>query len=244
MKVALVCIAKNEDRYIQEWTDYNKKLGFDNIFIYQNDWRCQLEDPNIVKIDFDGVNQQISAYNHFIKNNYTNYDWAAFFDVDEFLVLKKHKNIKEFIFDYFNYSAIGINWVLFGNNGYSKIGHDTSVLKRFTKRQISVNFHIKSIVKLSNNVIMGIHNPPYIFTCDTNNKTFIGPFNNFGDDNVAQLNHYFCKTEEEFVEKCEKGRADAENKRTIKEFEPHNFNEVEDLTAMNFLYDNNNLLNT
>jgi hypothetical protein len=91
---------------------------------------------------------------------------------------------------------------------------------------------------------MCVHNPLYILTCDTNNKTFIGPFNNLGDDNIAQLNHYFCKTEEEFVEKCEKGRADTENKRTIKEFEPHNFNEVEDLTAMNFLYDNNNLLNT
>ena len=36
MKVALVCIAKEEDNYIQEWIDYNKKLGFDDIIIYQN----------------------------------------------------------------------------------------------------------------------------------------------------------------------------------------------------------------
>jgi hypothetical protein len=247
MKIALVCIAKNEDRYIQEWVDYNKKLGFDDIFIYQNDWRCQLEDPNIIKIEMDGVNQQRAAYNHFIKNNYNNYDWAAFFDVDEFLVLKKHKNIKDFIFDYSNYSAIGINWVLFGNNGFSKIGDDTSVLKRFTKRQISVNHHIKSIVKLSNNITMCVHNPPYISTCDTNNKTFIGPFNNLGDDNIAQLNHYFCKTEEEFIEKCNRGRADIpnqENKRTMNEFTIHNFNDLEDLTALNFLYDNNNIFNT
>jgi len=247
MKVALVCIAKNEDRYIQEWTDYNKKLGFDDIFIYQNDWRCQLEDPNIIKIELDGINQQRTAYNQFIRNNYNNYDWAAFFDVDEFLVLKKHKNIKEFISDYSDYSAIGINWVLFGNNGISKIETDTSVLRRFTKRQNSINPHIKSIVKLSNNLTMDVHNPLSIDILNTNYKTFKGPFNNTGDDTIAQLNHYFCKTEEEFIEKSNRGRADIpnqENKRTISDFNNHNFNEVEDLTAMNFLYDNNNLLNT
>ena len=38
MNVALVCVAKNEDNYIQEWIDYNKKLGFDDIIIYQNDY--------------------------------------------------------------------------------------------------------------------------------------------------------------------------------------------------------------
>lgn len=248
MRVALVCIAKNEDRYIQEWVNYHKKLGFDKIFIYQNDWRCDLGDPNIIKIEFDGVNKQREAYNHFIKTKHDEYDWAAFFDVDEFLVLKKHGNVKDFISDYSKFSSIGVNWVLFGNNGYFKIGHETSVLKRFTKRQNSTNSHIKSIVKLSGIVTMCVHNPPYILTCDTNNQTFIGPLNNFGDDSIAQLNHYFCKTEEEFIEKCNRGRADTQfierHKRTMTDFNNHNFNEVEDLTAMNFLYDNNNLLNT
>jgi phosphosulfolactate synthase (CoM biosynthesis protein A) len=36
MKVALVCVAKNEDNYIDEWLNYYNKLGFDNIFMYQN----------------------------------------------------------------------------------------------------------------------------------------------------------------------------------------------------------------
>ena len=148
MKVALVCIAKNEDDYIHEWIDYNKKLGFDNIIIYQNDWRFVIEDPTVIKLEFDGLNKQVLAYNHFIKNNLNNYDWVAFFDVDEFLVLKKHKNIKEFIQDYSDYEAIGINWLLFGDNGHDSVGEDYGVLNRFTKRQSSINPHIKSIIKL------------------------------------------------------------------------------------------------
>ena len=65
--VALVCIAKNEDNYIQEWVEYHKKLGFDTIFIYQNDWVCNLEDNSIVKIELNGECKQTVAYNNFIK---------------------------------------------------------------------------------------------------------------------------------------------------------------------------------
>ena len=147
MKIALVCIAKNEDDYIQEWVNYNKKLGFDDIFIYQNDWICQIDEPNLIKIEFNGLNQQTNAYNNFIQNYHNNYDWVAFFDVDEFLVLKKHNNIKEFIMDYDEYSSIGINWVLFGDNDLNSVDNNYEVLSRFTKRQSSINPHIKSIIK-------------------------------------------------------------------------------------------------
>ena len=34
MKIALVCLAKNEDFYIDEWIKYHTKLGFDHIYIY------------------------------------------------------------------------------------------------------------------------------------------------------------------------------------------------------------------
>ena len=50
MKVALVCIAKNEDLYIDEWIDYHFKLGFDEIFVYQNNWRFNKDIENALKI--------------------------------------------------------------------------------------------------------------------------------------------------------------------------------------------------
>lgn len=242
MNVALVCVAKNEDNYIQEWIDYNKKLGFDDIIIYQNDWRTSIDEPNVIKVEFDGINQQINSYNHFIKNNYGLYDWVAFFDVDEFLVLKKHKNIKEFISEYSEYNAIGINWFLFGNNGLDKVNGEYSVLKRFTKRQSQVNQHIKCIINYRKDFIMTVHNPLFPWV-DTNKVVRSGPFNPDGPTDVAQLNHYFCKTQEEFVKKCNRGRADTFTKRNFSEFTGHNFNDIEDLNAYKFLYnDNYNIL--
>jgi hypothetical protein len=238
MKIALVCIAKNEDHYLEEWINYNKKLGFDDIFIYQNDWRWSGESENVHKIEFDGINKQRDSYNNFIKNYHDKYDWVAFFDVDEFLVLKKHNDVKLFVSDYSQYPAIGVNWVLFGNNGHSKVDGDYSVIKRFTKRQKDVNQHIKSIVKLSRDTHMDIHCPSSCWWVNPHNEKNQGSFTSNHTDDIAQINHYFCKTEEEFQEKCDKGRADNPIiRRTMSEYEGHNCNDIEDFSAYKFLYE-------
>lgn len=239
MRVALTCIAKNEDNYIQEWIDYNFKLGFDDIFIYQNDWRCSVEHDRVHKINFDGHSIQKRAYNSFIQNYYTQYDWVAFLDCDEFLVLKKHKNVKDFIQDYANFDCIGINWVLFGDNGLSFDGN-YSVLSRFTKRQSSPNPHIKSILKMNRDAVFSAHNPDNRPVVDTNYKIFYGPFNENGPIDVAQVNHYFGKTRQEWDVKRNRGDAcwvgpdHPQYYRNDSDFERHNFNEVEDTLALEF----------
>lgn len=37
MKTALVCIARDEDNYIDEWINYNLKIVFDKIFVFANE---------------------------------------------------------------------------------------------------------------------------------------------------------------------------------------------------------------
>lgn len=240
MKVALVCIAKNEDNYIEEWINYNFKLGFDDIFIYENDWRCSLERENVHKLSFDGDAMQVNAYNDFMQSYHKDYDWVAFFDVDEFLVLKKHSDVKKFINDYRDFYAIGINWVLFGDNGLSFEGN-YSVLSRFTKRQIGVNEHVKCIVRMHPKIKYEIHNPRNLIIVDSNFNTFTGPFNPKGDDKIVQLNHYLCKTFDEWENKKNRGRADIYvdhhlHTRPDSDFQRHNFNEIEDKNALNFYY--------
>ena len=188
-------------------------------------------------MNLDGDEKQTVAYNDFIVNNHSKYEWVAFFDVDEFLTLKKHNNVKEFLSDYQSYPGVGINWVIFGNNGIETVeDNNYSVLKRFTKRQNGVDQHIKTIVNLKHNpkVTMGVHNP-HNDIVDSRYKTIYGPFNPNGNDDIVQLNHYFCKTKEEFALKCERGRSDLKSHiRTMDEYEPSNRNEYEDFNALNF----------
>lgn len=238
MKVALVCIAKNEDNYIKEWVDYHFKLGFDSVVIYQNDWRSDLRMDNVHLINFDGSNKQREAYNNFLKHWHTEYDWVAFFDVDEFLVLKKHSNVKDFIREYERYESIGINWVLFGNNGLEFDGN-YSVLNRFTKRQVGVFHLVKCIVRANPNIIYDVHHPLHKYSVDTNHRMFRGGVNPNGDDNIAQLNHYFCKTHDEWIVKKNRGRIDLSPQhhdfiRNERDYEVHNMNDIEDKSALDF----------
>lgn len=250
MKVALTCIAKDEDNYIEEWINYNLKLGFDDIFIYQHNWRCNVERNRVHKIIYDGnysqnnngISLQVSAYNNFIQSYHSKYNWVAFFDVDEFLVLKKHNNVKHFISEYKDADAIGINWVFFGDNGLTFDG-EYSVLKRFTKRSNSPSPSVKCIVKVDPTINFMVHNPINRMTIDTHYNTFWGVTNDAKKIDIAQLNHYYCKTWDEWLKKKEKFMSSESmdgfyihhgyDDKDL-HFHKANVNEIEDTLALDF----------
>jgi hypothetical protein len=249
-KIALVCIAKLEDLYIQEWIDYHLKLGFNDIHIFQNDWRFEKQIPNehVYFHEYDGKthknsepiwvrNIQAKCYTDFLRKYSDEYEWAAFFDVDEFLVLKKTNDVKEFIKDYDNYDCLVINWAAFGDNGITNFDEkNTSVINRFTKRKALPLPQFKSICKLGINVEHQIHYTTSSWV-DTNFKIGNEPYNYDGNFNVAQLNHYFTKTLPEFINKRERGNAcgcGVDGKRDISDFYENNYNEVDDTLAKDF----------
>ncbi len=135
MNIALVAIAKNEDHYIDEWLQYHFNLGFTKAFVYQNNWRyagdkTQYGDK-VEWIEFDGEVQQLPAYNDFLFNRSEGFDFAAFIDVDEFIVLNKDPDINTFLEDYTDEFAVGLNWKVFGDSNLDFCGQ-WSVLERFT----------------------------------------------------------------------------------------------------------------
>lgn len=253
-RTALVCIAKNEDRYIAEWLKYNLAFGFDKIFVYQNDWRCAnkeaLNIKNVEWIEFDGKKQQVSAYNNFIQNHYADFDWVAFFDCDEFLVLKNH-SFKWWLCQAGKYYGIVVNWKLFGNNNIIEDDGSLGVLNRFTMRSNKCNMHIKTILHLSkcyiekknvkfvenpHNTTISASNSNSKTVVATDFKTFInGPFNkNYNDDNIY-LAHFYCKTYKEFLDiKISRGRADIVIPQKLESYKQYNLNEVEDTWLKDF----------
>ena len=253
MKSAIVCIAKNEDHYINEWIKYHLKLGFAKIFVYQNNWRYsgdkQQYNDTVEWIEFDGDYMQLKAYNDFIDNRREDFDFASFNDVDEFICLKKHANINDFLSNYTDVYGIGLSWRMFGDNGLTEpINNNYSTIDRFTRCGKKLNKHIKTILnlKMSQNMFHFV-NPHFIDAAlkfnvilDVDKKHFInGPFDFQASTEIAQINHYYCKTKAEFAQKIANGRADAPNggkdcMRTFAHFDEANQNDIEDLTIKNF----------
>lgn len=240
MKIALVCIAKNEDRYIDEWINYHLKLGFDDIFIYQNNWRCSSEHPNVHKIEFDGEIKQLPAYNDFIINQQTNYDWGCFIDVDEYIVLKKHSNIKELVSEFSDADSIAINWEFYYDSWHYLVNDvNYSVVDRFIMKEPVVNQHVKVLSKLKPDIRFTLPHNTNKEWVSVNGVVGRGPFNPKGSNDVAIINHYYTKTKPEFIEKIERGRADAGFKRKIGEFSGTQDDHIVDLSAYNFKHGTN-----
>ena len=239
IKVAICVVAKGEDHYLKEWLDYNQKLGFDKVLLFQNDWRTDLEHSILSKGVCDGPSIQVLLYNKVLQDN-TEYDWLAFIDCDEFIVLKKHNNIKELIEEYqHRTSVIGLNWNMFGSMGIvSREGN--SLLKPFTMRNKDVNQHIKVIVNARSGERMQLPHNTFGQAMDTNGNKFIGPFNPNGPSDVAIINHYHNKTREDSILRCERGRADCNLKSNPQQWdlEVNDNIDIVDMSAYNFMYGN------
>jgi Glycosyl transferase family 2 len=228
--VALVCVAKLEDPYIAEWLRYNLVgLHFDVVYIYDNnddpetllgtlqrELSDQLRARVIVQHEPDNYLLQLRSYKEWSLKHKHKHRAVAFFDLDEFLVLRKHRSIHELLEEHlYPYGgALGINWVFFGTNGHTEPDYSTPVTRRFTRRQVGVDCHVKSIALCSDLDFMEHPHCPLLRpgACqrDTAGNVFAGPFNYAGSDDVAQLNHYWHKTLPEWMIKRNKGCVDGD----------------------------------
>jgi len=214
MKTALVTMAKDEEKYIEEWLAYNLKLGFDKVIVIKNNWHYHIPVDNnrILQLTYDGQYKQVEAYNHMIDLFYEEFDFIAFFDVDEFLVLKQHENINDFLENYVDFPAICVNWRMFGDsnlNGNNLL--DRSVINRFVMCENKLSSCLKNIIntrKMKNTTHFTINSHcTNTYMIDPNKKMVLKCFgdnpkiNEDGNEEIAELFHYRTKTWEEYKER-------------------------------------------
>lgn len=261
----IICIAKYESNYIVEFVRYHLSLGFDKIYIYDNEdiptYGELLKEfgEKVLVTHLPGKNYsrlpQYEALQQFTWNYLYNTDitHVVHIDIDEYIVLKKHNNIKDFIKEYIYdgennimCGGIGMNWRFFGSSG-NKTYVNEPVTTRFTKREEKGNLHIKT---LFHKQFYNSHNNPHSIVVNnneypirsTNGCIIDGPFNENMDFSVIQLNHYKCRTWEEFKYIRSRGRADRYDNPyfdegesgLLEEFNTYDLNEVEDLIACNY----------
>ena len=218
----LCAICMNEEAYIDEWVDYHLGIGFQTIIIYDNTFTNDLRqwgqrrgnETRTKVIHYPGLGMQGQAYLHCaeLAMKQRGMKWAGFWDIDEFLVLKKHDNVDDFLHQHLDNGALSINWYMFGPSG-NTIYEPSPVTKRFVYREREVNNHVKSFVLLSDMNKMEESNPHFPKLIrgaqhDTTGREVEGPFNDDGPSDVAVLHHYATKSYNEYIQKRVRGRAD------------------------------------
>ena len=121
-KCAICVVVKNENKYLKEFCEYHLLLGFDHIFVYDNNDIDGENPKDVLTLDCITVincrgqkNCQHKVYNECYKKYGNIFDWIAFIDCDEFIKLQHKKSIKSFLLqDFFRYvDGIHLHWKVF-----------------------------------------------------------------------------------------------------------------------------------
>lgn len=230
-KVAVVCIARMEGRYIREWVNHYLALGFDDIIICDNNHTednenlgsmFQDNDRVIVEDYRNLVGYQMKCYTEIYQKYKDDYAWIAYFDVDEFLEIPNHKDIKDYLKDKTDFDCVMINWLCFGDNGQIEADYSRSIQERFpqplpidirVQYNFPENFHIKSILKGGLESAVFAANPhstdSHLKCCNASGIQVENRPWQMIDYRQAYLKHYVTKSLEEwYTNKMKRGSGD------------------------------------
>ena len=179
MKNAVVAIQRLEGKYLQEWIEHYLSLGFDLVIICDNNKDGDTEDIcEIVKDYVDDGKVIIEDYRNRIKaqmqcycDMYLKYGSEyniLYCDIDEFLVLEKHKSISEFLTSIpSDWECVVFNWMTMTDSGQIYADYSVPVQERFTEANPNAmsqyNFvddcHVKSLVRSGLDKVQFTGNP-------------------------------------------------------------------------------------
>ena len=230
LKICLCIMGKNENLYAKEYINHYKRIGYNHIFLYDNndidgerfddELHEELNEGFLTIINYRGIGNgpQLKIYYDCYEKNNQEYDWLSFFDFDEFLELPNNKNIQEFLANkrYKKCQNIKINALYYSDN--ELLFYDNRpVQKRFTTPLLNYtkNYVIKSTVKgkLKDNYwkksqcahtsLMNCIN------CNSNGEIikYNAGRNYKYNYTYAVLKHYYTKSVEEFYNKIKRGEA-------------------------------------
>ena len=231
VRVACVCMCKREENYIDEWLEHHFALGFDDIYILDNnDWGDEAmrekvdawNNPHLHYIDIRGKRHcQREVYNRFYADYREQYEWVAYLDADEFLTFEDStRNLKDMLTakPFRDADEVRFCWKLYGDSDLLDVVDGDYSVKRFTRpiEHPETNPRgciCKSIINtrfVGTIWIHGLYGEDIIALnsagepCNNRNNT-IGDTPFYGP---AWINHYRCKTIGEFVrQKVRRGDA-------------------------------------
>lgn len=243
---SICAIFKNESHNLVEWLEFHKLLGIEHIYLYNNfsndNYQAVLynyiKDGYVTIEEWPFENAQFTAYEHYYNNYRYETQWVIFLDLDEFITPFYEININEWIKKFNYYPSVIVYWKMFGSSG--KIEHDFNSLtiEQYTiswdkmynigKSFINTDFDISTfdaMVHHATTTKIKLFNFKIKFPPINEFKRFVkydihrvGIFNK---EFSIQINHYWSKSYNYYLENKVK-RGDVNNhERTIETFFAH-----------------------
>lgn len=215
MKTAISTCIKNEQAYLDEWINHHLDLGFDHIYLYEDFGskphnsitdkynKVTLLPMKVVMNEENHIEgRQMKSVKHSLRT-LKEYDWVAFIDADEFIILEEGLTLDSFLNRYENYDGIYLSWRMFGACGHVKKPNG-SVRESYPTPELKVDFtqilgkhwlH-KSFYNMKRNPkAKNIHSVANGINLDGGAEGKIGIYH------TAWIDHYFTKSWEEWCDR-------------------------------------------
>jgi hypothetical protein len=214
--VALCVRIRDEAPDLREFVEYYIAAGVKQIFFYEarssdNFWEVLepfIAGGHVTLIDnWPHIPISPAAEHDCILRCIGQYAWLGCIDVDEFVVIGDGRSLPEFFSEVpARFPAVGLHWRFYGSNGHIK-RPNLPILLAYTRRQNAVNFHVKVFVRPER---VMLHRNPHswyfrgLFSTAVNEKgkRIWGSIDVPATAEIAWVNHYYYKSQEEFERKA------------------------------------------
>ena len=254
-----VCVFTNarDEPNIAEWIAHHLLLGFDKVVVFDHLSKIPIS-SQINKTTFDNKLQIIPVNGHgnikiklmtkaLNMAKQMNYSWMLYLDADEFLNLNNgFTNVKQFLSQFSEADAIGVNWLMFGTSGHKKQPRGL-ITENFIRSDMRLNPHVKTFVRPScavkaiNPHFFVIMNPNRYYSAN-NTLMPMGPFNEQPlpfVNSVAYIAHYYTQSENEHIRRKTRVMDDGTTNKVSMYKEIHNCHNECTNNQLGYKYSNN-----
>lgn len=251
MKFACICVVKNAEKSIAEWLAFHLAIGVDTILVLDNgstDDTADIVRQFATRFDvrlaawpLTSVDYQLRGFQQAVQECGHEFDWCAFIDVDEFIMLPAGRTLADVVDVPDSVSAIAMNWAMFGSSGH-EARPEGLVIENYVHRadfSFPHNRMLKTIARPRD--IQGCRSTHIFYVTgdyvDMTHKIIDSANDHIEhqpDYSAGRLNHYFTQSREDWQAKVvTRGYHDTE--RTLEDFKRYDRNDIFDDSAHAFV---------
>jgi hypothetical protein len=210
--LSVFAIYHNEARYLREWIEFHKLVGFERFYLYNNfstDHHREvlapyIDDGTVIHHEWPVEPAQMAGYRDILERHGDETRWLGFFDIDEFLFSPAGEPVAEVLRSFEEFPGVGVNEISFGTSGHVS-APDGLAIESFVRRcelDKPRNRIVKSLVQPAQVADVG-HDPHYFRYVDgrravTENKEPLrGSLTQVVSVDVLRINHYITRSREE-----------------------------------------------
>jgi hypothetical protein len=210
--LSVFAIYHNEARYLREWIEFHKLVGFDRFFLYNNfstDHHREVlapyvADGTVIHHEWPVEPAQMAGYRDVLQRHGGDTHWLGFFDIDEFVFSPTGEAVADVLRGFEEFPGVGINEIPFGTSGHVAAPGGLAIESFVRRCELDKprNRIIKSLVQPGQVEDVG-HDPHYFRYVEgrravTENKEPLrGSLTESVSVDLLRINHYITRSQEE-----------------------------------------------